>query len=177
MKENILFQNLDNSQQLDVVDEMWCQKVEEGVTLIEQNSLGEIFYVVEEGVFDIYVCKSNKDKPGKKVAKRGPGSSFGELALMYNAPRAATVIGTFLFSICWFVFGCFSRVGPFLLPLVFVFRLPSFVPPRLFLLSFSAHSWFSFCSLSSCSLFCLSVLQRALPVAYGAFLVTLIVVF
>ncbi|KAG9879964.1 camp-dependent protein kinase regulatory subunit, partial [Aureobasidium melanogenum] len=31
---------------------------------------------------------------GNKVASCGPGTSFGELALMYNAPRAATVNST-----------------------------------------------------------------------------------
>ena len=29
-----------------------------------------------------------------KVASRDPGTCFGELALMYNAPRAATVVAT-----------------------------------------------------------------------------------
>ena len=35
-------------------------------------------------MFDIFV-------DGNKVAQCGPGDSFGELALMYNSPRAATV--------------------------------------------------------------------------------------
>lgn len=46
---------------------------------------GDNFYVVEEGDFDILV-NSNK------VASRGPTTSFGELALLYNSPRAATVV-------------------------------------------------------------------------------------
>ena len=34
------------------------------------------------------------DGVGDKVGSVGPGGSFGELALMYNAPRAATVTST-----------------------------------------------------------------------------------
>jgi CRP-like cAMP-binding protein len=51
---------------------------------------GENFYVVERGRFDIIVN-------GKKVADFGEGTpnmSFGELALLYNSPRAATVQAT-----------------------------------------------------------------------------------
>ena len=50
-------------------------------------------------VVDIFVSKTGQAQPGpdglgNKVASSGPGNSFGELALMYNAPRAATVIST-----------------------------------------------------------------------------------
>lgn len=48
---------------------------------------GDNFYVVESGDFDIFVN-------GNRVASRGPGTSFGELALLYNSPRAATVTST-----------------------------------------------------------------------------------
>ena len=52
--------------------------------LRDAGDAGDNFYVVESGEFDIFVN-------GNKVASRGPGSSFGELALLYNSPRAATV--------------------------------------------------------------------------------------
>lgn len=53
--------------------------------------------MVEKGSFDVYVNPSGSLQPGPnglgaKVATIEPGGSFGELALMYNAPRAATVI-------------------------------------------------------------------------------------
>ena len=50
---------------------------------------GDNFYVVELGEFEIFVSKNKKK--ARKVATIQSGSSFGELALMYNAPRAATV--------------------------------------------------------------------------------------
>ena len=52
--------------------------------IIRQNDEGDYFYVVESGSFDIFVND-------EKVTEVGPGGHFGELALMYFAPRAATV--------------------------------------------------------------------------------------
>ena len=43
---------------------------------------------MESGEFDVYVEGKGDGKP---VFHYGPGGSFGELALMYNAARAATV--------------------------------------------------------------------------------------
>jgi cAMP-dependent protein kinase regulator len=65
--------------------------------VIVQGDQGDFFYVVEKGSFDIYVnpsgtLQAGPDGLGNKVATIEPGGSFGELALMYNAPRAATVM-------------------------------------------------------------------------------------
>ena len=69
----------------------------EGVTVIHQGDVGDFFYVVEKGGFDFYIKKPGVETNnglGDKVGTVGPGGSFGELALMYNAPRAASVVST-----------------------------------------------------------------------------------
>lgn len=53
--------------------------------------------MVEKGSFDVFVNPEGSVQPGPegmgtKVANIESGGSFGELALMYNAPRAATVV-------------------------------------------------------------------------------------
>ncbi|KAK5081332.1 hypothetical protein LTS08_004473 [Lithohypha guttulata] len=67
------------------------------IRVINQGDEGDYFYVIESGEFDVYIhgdgAPAGADV-GKKVATVGSGGSFGELALMYNAPRAATVVST-----------------------------------------------------------------------------------
>ncbi len=65
--------------------------------VIIQGDAGDYFYVVEKGTFDVYVNNSGALQPGpyglgQQVGIIQAGGSFGELALMYNAPRAATVV-------------------------------------------------------------------------------------
>ncbi|KAI9334084.1 cyclic nucleotide-binding-like protein, partial [Obelidium mucronatum] len=84
ISKSILFRSCDEEQTRNVVDAMAEKKVSAGTALIQQGTEGDFFYVIESGNFDVFVN-------GKKVhAYEGEGS-FGELALMYNSPRAATV--------------------------------------------------------------------------------------
>lgn len=87
ISNNFLFRNLDEEQYLDVVNAMSEKRVSKGTTVIEQGGVGDFFYVVESGTLDCFIGET-------KVTSYEAGGSFGELALMYNAPRAATIITT-----------------------------------------------------------------------------------
>lgn len=90
-KSILLFKSLDDDQMRDVIDAMFEQKVEVGEKVITLGEDGNYFYVIESGVFDIIV---KVDGVEKKVGEYNNNGSFGELALMYNTPRAATIQAT-----------------------------------------------------------------------------------
>ncbi|KAI9686420.1 MAG: hypothetical protein M1822_003765 [Bathelium mastoideum] len=96
---NFLFSHLDDEQSAQVLGALQEKAIPaKGIKVITQGDEGDYFYVVERGSFAIYVHPSGRLEPGgpeglgSKVGECGPGGSFGELALMYNAPRAATVV-------------------------------------------------------------------------------------
>lgn len=77
---------------------MFEKKVTSGDVIIRQGDDGDNFYVIEKGEYDIFV----KDKNGteKKVATLTEGF-FGELALLYNCPRNATIISASDDGVLW----------------------------------------------------------------------------
>ncbi|KAL9624564.1 MAG: hypothetical protein Q9160_001228 [Pyrenula sp. 1 TL-2023] len=95
---NFLFSGLDDESFNTVLNALNEKPIPAAnIKVISQGDAGDYFYVVEKGDFDIYIHPSGSVQPGEggmgnKVTTIGPGGSFGELALMYNAPRAATVV-------------------------------------------------------------------------------------
>jgi len=61
---------------------------EAGATILKEGDDGDCLFVIEEGS---PVCKKLIDGENKVVKTCTVGDVFGELALLYNAPRAATV--------------------------------------------------------------------------------------
>lgn len=87
VKPILLFRALDPEQMQEVVDAMFERKVEIGENVITEGADGDNFYVIDNGNYDIFVG-------GKKYGVYKDSGSFGELALMYNQPRAATITAT-----------------------------------------------------------------------------------
>eukprot|EP00736_Rhodelphis_marinus_P009990 Rmarinus@m.27324 len=88
VEKNFLFTSLDPAQKDEIFGAMFERKVAAGEVVIRQGDPGDNFYVIDSGEYDVYVRGVNDDKP---VFHYVPGLSFGELALMYNCPRAATI--------------------------------------------------------------------------------------
>lgn len=93
-KLSILFGHLEENALEDVVNAFQKVEVQYGVDVIRQGDDGDRLYIIHEGQVDIFVRRGPQtdlgDK-GSKVVEFGPGALFGELALMYSQPRAATV--------------------------------------------------------------------------------------
>ncbi len=87
LSQNFLFKMIDEEQKTQIVSALSEVELERDATIIKQGDVGDYFYIIENGTFDVYVSN-------KKVNTIGSGGSFGELALMYNAPRAASVVST-----------------------------------------------------------------------------------
>ena len=104
---NFLFSHLDEDQTALVLSALFEKQIPaKGIKVIAQGDAGDNFYVVERGAFAVHIHASGAVQPGPEgtgpqVGTIGPGGSFGELALMYNAPRAATIVSTEANSLLW----------------------------------------------------------------------------
>ncbi|XP_061909058.1 protein kinase, cAMP-dependent, regulatory, type II, alpha, B isoform X2 [Entelurus aequoreus] len=88
-RDILLFKTLE--QFSEVLDAMFEVQVKAQEHIIDQGDDGDNFYVIEKGEYDILV---EKEGVSVRVGKYDNKGSFGELALMYNTPRAATIVAT-----------------------------------------------------------------------------------
>ncbi|XP_022098772.1 cAMP-dependent protein kinase type II regulatory subunit-like isoform X2 [Acanthaster planci] len=87
VKNILLFRALEKEQMQEVLDAMFEKRTQPDEHIIDQDDDGDNFYVIDSGMYDIFVN-------GNKVGSYNNTGSFGELALMYNTPRAATIVAT-----------------------------------------------------------------------------------
>ena len=79
-----IFAPLDDDVQEDLASRMQERKVTAGESLVTQGESGDEFFLIVEGEFDAQV-------DGKSVRSMGPGESFGEIAMLRDTERTATV--------------------------------------------------------------------------------------
>lgn len=92
VQQNILFREFKTEEHSKIVEAFEPCNAAAGELVIQQGDSGEYFYIVEKGVLEVYVETTGvRIKVGRALTA---GDYFGELALMYNTPRAATVIAS-----------------------------------------------------------------------------------
>lgn len=85
-----MFGSLSENELNIVADAMTIIKPGKGSTIIEQGKDGDDMFVVESGVFRCTRIPKGDFSP-TFLWNFESGDAFGELALLYNAPRAATI--------------------------------------------------------------------------------------
>ena len=102
IRASVMFQNISDEQREMIFGVMEPISVKKGTWVIKQGSVGDRFYIVDTGRFEVRIVpdgEEDKDGSGGNVVHVYEGShekhahpSFGELALMYSAPRAASIV-------------------------------------------------------------------------------------
>jgi len=87
LKDHYVFSALSMTDILQVIHRMNKHARSNGDVIIQEGDEGDTFYVLYSGSAEILVG-------AKKVGEYGSGHSFGELALLYSAKRAATIRAT-----------------------------------------------------------------------------------
>mmetsp|Transcript_98222 Transcript_98222/g.247892 ORF Transcript_98222/g.247892 Transcript_98222/m.247892 type:complete len:402 (-) Transcript_98222:150-1355(-) len=97
LSKSFLFSSLEDNDFGIIIGAMKEVQVKAKERVIVQGDVGDFLFVIESGDFD---CIVNTGGTEKVVKTCGSGDVFGELALLYNCPRAATVQSKGA-SVCW----------------------------------------------------------------------------
>jgi glutaminase len=92
--KNFLFVRLNKNQRDQVYNSMYTMDIKKGEVVIQQGDKGDCFYIVEQGELEVLVTPIGGGNPKLVHTYRCDSQtcpSFGELALLYNKPRAATI--------------------------------------------------------------------------------------
>lgn len=84
LQKHFIFSSLSDKQRDLIIEEMKLYAVDSNEIIFMQNSKGNAYYVVASGRLDVIVNE-------KRVNSIKEGDSFGELALLHDTPRSATI--------------------------------------------------------------------------------------
>lgn len=92
LRASVLFHAIGEEELNIVIDAMEEKIFTAGHTVITEGEAGSVLYVVDEGQLDCSKKIDPNSAEATYLKTYQPGEAFGELALLYNAPRAATII-------------------------------------------------------------------------------------
>jgi len=96
LSENFIFDTLDQVTKLKFVGAMQPEEAKQDKFVVHQGDTGDFFYILAEGIVAFHVEPGLSEgqlsmRNSPQVGTGMKGASFGELALLYNAPRAASI--------------------------------------------------------------------------------------
>jgi cAMP-dependent protein kinase regulator len=80
-----LLAGMDAYERSQLADALKSEEFPDGAVVCKEGDMGDSFYILEDGA-------ATATKSGSQVMTYAPGDYFGELALLRNQPRAATVV-------------------------------------------------------------------------------------
>jgi CRP-like cAMP-binding protein/Zn-dependent protease len=84
LKEISCFEHLEADELTELIDRGSWINIAPGETVIEQGDVGDAFYAIRSGQVEV-------ERDGEVVGALGAGKFFGEVALLLDVPRTATV--------------------------------------------------------------------------------------
>lgn len=84
-KDNFIFESVGKDERTHLLDAFESYRAPVGEAIITEGEVGDYFYVIQSGKVEFTV-------DGERVGDAGSGRSFGDLALLYDCPRAATCV-------------------------------------------------------------------------------------
>ena len=88
-----LVENLDKWERLTVADSLEAVSFEDEEVVVKQGEQGNDFFIIVEGTAIVtqYRNDDQSEQEPVEVGRLGPSDYFGEIALILDRPRAATV--------------------------------------------------------------------------------------
>ncbi|KAG7254885.1 hypothetical protein CRUP_029344 [Coryphaenoides rupestris] len=86
-----ILESLDKWERLTVADALEPVQFEDGQKIVVQGEPGDEFFIILEGSAAVLQRRSENEE-FVEVGRLGPSDYFGEIALLMNRPRAATVV-------------------------------------------------------------------------------------
>ena len=83
-------ENLDKWERLTVADALEAVTCDDGEVVVTQGEPGNDFFIIVEGTAVVTQYRNEGEEP-VEVGRLGPSDYFGEIALILDRPRAATV--------------------------------------------------------------------------------------
>merc|ERR1739848_752681 len=86
-----ILENLDKWERLTVADSLESGSFEDEEVIVKQGEQGNDFYIIVEGTAIVTQFRNDESDEPVEVGRLGPSDYFGEIALLLDRPRAATV--------------------------------------------------------------------------------------